>query len=141
MIFVTKSELKKKLINGSKLKELFDFSNETGIMFYKGSFETSDNIIYIPSIGININLALNDKEIDTIIDNSYTGNDFVKECKEQENVAKDLFSLVTWEKPNVLDILRGYFWGNEDMFKEIYGISIEFMFMPRKLCKKQERVC
>lgn len=122
---MTKSELKKKLINGSKLKELFDFSNETGIMFYKGSFETSDSIIYIPSIGININLALNDKEIDTIIDNSYTGNDFVKECKEQENV---------------LDILRGYFWGNEDMFKEIYGISIEFMFMPRKLCKKQERV-
>lgn len=92
---MTKSELKKKLINGSKLKELFDFSNETGIMFYKGSFETSDSIIYIPSIGININLALNDKEIDTIIDNSYTGNDFVKECKEQENVAKDLFSLVT----------------------------------------------
>lgn len=109
-------------------------------MFYKGSFETSDSIIYIPSIGININLALNDKEIDTIIDNSYTGNDFVKECKEQENVAKDLFSLVTQEKPNVLDILRGYFWDNEDMFKEIYGISIEFMFMPRKLCKKQERV-
>lgn len=137
---MTKSELKEKLINGSKLKELFDFSNETGIIFYKSSFEISDNIIYIPPMDINTGLVLNDKEINTIIDNSYTGNDLVKECKGQENVAKDLFSLITWEKPNVLDILRGYFWGNEDMFKEIYGISIEFMFMPRELCKKQEGV-
>ena len=79
---MTKKELKNKLIKGSHLEIIFDFSDGQECLIYKGKFEVSDEIIYIPDIDLNeidIESVLDDEEIENVIHNCYTGNDFVVE--------------------------------------------------------------
>ena len=47
---MTKRELKDKLLTGSVLEDLFEFSDGQDCLIYKGNFEVSDQIIYIPDI-------------------------------------------------------------------------------------------
>lgn len=77
---MTKKELRDKLYEGSHLENLFDFSDGQECIIYKGNFEVSDKIIYIPDIDLNqidTECALSNEDIENVIHNCYTGNDFV----------------------------------------------------------------
>ena len=50
---MTKNELKMKLEAGAFLVDLFDFTYGQECLIYKGNFETSDQIIYIPDVDLN----------------------------------------------------------------------------------------
>ena len=52
-ITVTKEQLKERLKNGEHLEDIFEFSDGQECLIYKGDFEVSDNIIYIPDIWLN----------------------------------------------------------------------------------------
>lgn len=121
---MTKQELKDKLLTGSVLEDLFEFSDGQDCLIYKGNFEVSDQIIYIPDIylnSINIESTLSSEEIDNIINHCYTGNDFVMECDGNEKLARELFELVDWQHPNIQDVLDTY---DEEEFEEEYGSSM-----------------
>lgn len=122
---MTKKELKNKLIKGLHLEIIFDFSDGQECLIYKGKFEVSDEIIYIPDIDLNeidIESVLDDEEIENVIRNCYTGNDFVAECNGHEDLAKELFGYVDWQHPNIQDVLDTYCEGE---FEEKYGFSME----------------
>lgn len=125
IINMTVKELKKKLIKGYRLKDLFDFSDGQDCIIYKSDFEITDDIIYIPDIDlneINIDTKLNKEEIKNVLNSCYTGNDFVEECNGYKDVAEELFEFVDWQHPNIMDMLETY---GENEFEEKYGFSIE----------------
>lgn len=122
---MTKKELRDKLNKGSHLEDLFDFSDGQECIIYKGNFEVSDKIIYIPDIDLNqidTECALSNEDIENVIHNCYTGNDFVKECSGHEDLARESFDFVDWQHPNLQDVLVAY---DEDEFQEKYGFSME----------------
>ena len=122
---MTKNELKMKLEAGAFLVDLFDFTYGQECLIYKGNFEISDQIIYIPDVDLNeidTESVLEDEEIENVIDCCYTGNDFVAECSGHEDLAMELFNFVDWQHPNIQDVLDGY---DDDEFEERYGFSME----------------
>lgn len=122
---MTKKELREKLISGLHLENIFDFSDGQDCLIYKGNFEVSDQIIYIPDIDlneINTGSVLDNEEIENVLNHCYTGNDFVTECNGHENLARKLFGFVDWQNPNIQDLLDGY---DDEEFEKEYGFSIE----------------
>ena len=122
---MTKNELKMKLEAGAFLVDLFDLTYGQECLIYKGNFETSDQIIYIPDVDLNeidTESVLDDEEIENVLDCCYTGNYFVAECSGHEDLAMELFNFVDWQNPNIQDLLDGY---DDEEFEEKYGFSME----------------
>lgn len=122
---MTKNELKMKLEAGAFLVDVFDLTYGQECVIYKGNFEISDQIIYIPDVDLNeidTESVLDDEEIANVFDCCYTGNDFVAECSGHEDLAKELFNFVDWQHPNIQDLLDGY---DDEEFEERYGFSME----------------
>lgn len=122
---MTKNELKMKLEAGTFLVDLFDFTDGQDCLIYKGDFEVSDQIIYIPDIDFNVintESVLEDEEIENVLAHCSTGNDFIRECSGHEDLARELFNFVDWQHPNIQDLLDGY---NDEEFKKEYGFSMD----------------
>ena len=124
---MNKAELRVKLEVGEKLENIFEFIDGQDCLIYKTKhFEMSDNIIYIPDVDLNEidteSVLEEEEEIENVLKHCYTGNDFVDECNDHREVAKELFDFVDWQNPNVQDLLDGY--DNEE-FEERYGFSME----------------
>lgn len=122
---MNKKELKARLKHGECLEEIFDFTNGQECLIYKGEFEISDNIIYIPDIylnELNMNTVTTDEELNDILKNCYTGNDFLKECNGNVQLAKALFGFVDWQHPNTQDLTDCY---DEEEFYDEYGIHFD----------------
>lgn len=116
---MTKQEMKDKLLTGSVLEDLFEFSDGQNCLIYKGNFEVSDQIIYIPDVDLNeidTESVLEDEEIENVLNHCYTGNDFVMECDGNEKLARELFEFVDWQHPNIQDVLDTY---DEEEFEEL----------------------
>lgn len=124
---MTKEALTERLKNGEHLEDIFHFIDGQDCMIYKAEFEVSDNIIYIPDIDLNelnIDSSVTEEEIEDIVHNCYTGNEFMEECRGIEKVAKALFSIVDWQHPNIQDVLDGYSEDDDECFKEEFGVSL-----------------
>lgn len=122
---MTKNELKMKLEAGAFLIDLFDFTYGQECIIYKGNFETSDHIIYIPDVDMNeidTESVLEDEEIENVLNNCYTGNDFMTECSGYEDLARELFDFVDWQHPNIQDLLDLY---SDEEFEREHGFSME----------------
>lgn len=122
---MTKEQLKSKLESGCMLCEIFDFVDGQECLIYKGDFEVSNQIIYIPDIYLNeidTESVLSGKEIENVLSNCYTGNDFIMECNGHENLARELFGFVDWQHLNIHDLLDGY---DDEEFEKEYGFFIE----------------
>jgi hypothetical protein len=118
-------EVKEQLLQGKKLQELFDFTDGQECLIYKGNFEKSDKIIYIPDIYLNdipIDRKLEPEEIDEILHHFISGFNFIDECNGNEKLAKALFDFCDWQHPNTQDIKDGY---DEEEFLEEFGISMD----------------
>lgn len=129
---MTKDRLKKELLNGKRLNELFDFTDGQECLIYKGNFTENtlaDEIVYIPDIYLNdidINKVYDDKtEIERIISECFDAADFIRICKYHTSIAFDLFNLVDWQHPDLQDLLDSYY-SDEDEFLKRYKIPISF---------------
>ena len=95
---MTRDELRKELKTGVKLEDIFEFTDGQDCLIYKGKFLPGiigDDICYIPDIFLNeipVNRPVSESEIDDIINECFTTNDFINECKGHENIAEDLFN-------------------------------------------------
>lgn len=129
---MTKLELRYILMGGKKLEDIFDFTNGQECLIYKGKFLPGimgDDICYIPDIFLNeilYNRTVSESEIEDIIDECYTTNDFIDECNGHEKLAEDLFNHVDWQHPDIQDFLEGY--DDAKQFFEEYGFSINEVF-------------
>lgn len=129
---MTKLELRYILMGGKKLEDIFDFTNGQECLIYKGKFLPGimgDDICYIPDIFLNeilYNRTVSESEIEDIIDECYTTNDFIDECNGHEKLAEDLFNHVDWQHPDIQDFLEGY--DDANQFFEEYGFSINEVF-------------
>lgn len=122
---INKRELAARLKQGECLEEIFDFTDGQECLIYKGEFEVSDNIIYIPDIYLNkLNLGVVEtgENLNDILKNCYTGNDFLKECNGYKNIAKALFDFVDWQHPNIQDLTDCY---DEEEFYNEFGIHFD----------------
>lgn len=102
---VKKAKLRDMLLAGKSLEELFDFTPGQECEIFKAKkFLAGDEVIYIPDIQLNDLLTLaesgNELEINEIVECCYTGNDFVKECSGDTELAERLFWYCDWQHPS-----------------------------------------
>lgn len=104
---MTRGKVYSALRSGKSLNEIFRFTEGQDCMIYKaGSFEISDNVIYIPDLDLNevvTDRSLTEEEINRIP--MYTGKDFLSECNGKEDAARLLFSFCDWQHPCITDIV------------------------------------
>lgn len=102
---ITKDELRLALEGGARLIDMFDFRPGQECEIFKSErFQTGDEIIYIPDLSLNdlpIDLVIDDPEaVEDILNNCYTGNDFLEECGGDRDLAEQLFYYVDWQHPS-----------------------------------------
>lgn len=128
-----KEKLKSCLEEGIPLIYLFGFSEDTfydnqkGPLVYKGTWDLSDHIIYIPAEDSNekpipIDRALQKEEISAVIEECFTGEDFLAKAKGNIKLAEELFNFVSFQSPK-LGFIFEYL--DENEFKKKFGEPIE----------------
>lgn len=98
---MTKTELRAKLLSGAKLEDLFPWRPGQDCDIFKDyPFTVDDEIIYIPDVYLNCLFSTPD--VDEILANCYTGQDFVDECDGDIVLAERLFEECDWQHPSSL---------------------------------------
>lgn len=102
---MTKAELRERLRKGEIMDDLFEFrEGQECWMFKVPEFKPGENILYIPDTDLNdIPIAEHptcEEEIEEIIDQCYTGNDFIEECDGNVEKAERLFWYCDWQHPS-----------------------------------------
>lgn len=102
---MTKAELRERLLKGAVMDDLFESrEGQECWMFKAPKFEQGDDILYIPETDLN-NIPVAERptcyeEIEEIIDQCYTGNDFIEECDGNVGKAERLFWYFDWQHPS-----------------------------------------
>lgn len=128
-----KENLKRCLEEGTPLLNLFVFSeaafydNQKGPLVYKGTWDLSDQVIYIPAEDSNknsipIDRALQKEEISAVIEECFTGEDFLAKAKGNIKLAEELFNFVSFQSPK-LEFIFEYL--DEDEFEKKFGEPLE----------------
>jgi len=104
---MNKRELKRALLNGKTLVELFNFSKGDACEIFvhptwKG--EATDEIVYIPCLEenncyIDIEKEIAVENIEDLISTIWTGNEFLEVCEGNGNVASMLLDMCDWANP------------------------------------------
>lgn len=102
---MTKTELREKLLGGAIMDDLFEFhEGQECWMFKAPEFKPGENILYIPDADLNdipiVEHPTCEEEIEEIIDQCYTGNDFIEECGGDVEKARHLFWYCDWQHPS-----------------------------------------
>ena len=102
---MTKDELRTRLQKGHILDDLFEFQEGQECWIYKAEkFIPGAEILYIPDTDLNgIPVAEHPhsyEEIEEILEQCYTGDDFLEECGGDAEMAKCLFQYVDWQHPS-----------------------------------------
>ena len=125
-----KNELKQHLLNGEILSDILEFMEGQDCVIYKAASNFDDirydgTIAYIPDVYLNdveIDEPVDRSEIQHILNNCYTKQDFLDICNGNEHMARDLYYFVDWQHPNVDDLLEGI---DEDEFFDYYGETFD----------------
>ena len=100
---MNKTELKIELLKGATMDSLFTFTKgDECLIFHADRFSMTDDIIYIPDTGLNkipLKKPIRVYDIDEVVSNCYTGNDFLEEAGGDETLAERLFWLCNWQHP------------------------------------------
>ena len=106
---MTKEELQKRIVDENQmLGVILPLSDGQDCLIYKAdAFSVSDEIIYIPDVWLNDLDILNSDDDDDgisyaqrVIENCYTGRDFVDECGGDVELAERLFHYCDWQHPS-----------------------------------------
>ena len=102
---LTMDEVRKNLQEGLPLEAFFDICSGQDCDIYKADeFIPGDKVIYIPDLELN-DIAvsrgnLDDEEIEHILSDCYTGDDFLHLVDGDMDKAKILFDYVDWQHPS-----------------------------------------
>lgn len=102
---MTRAELREKLLGGAIMDDLFAFRSGQECDIYKAAkFAPGNEIIYIPDLVLNMipvtKPATDPDDVEEIIANCYTGDDFIEECGGDIEKAKHLFWYCDWQHPS-----------------------------------------
>ena len=102
---LTKQELRVQLQQGYALNDLLAFSPGQDCEIFKADkFYPGDVVIYIPDVSLNhipLDRPITDpEELDEVLSNCYTGQDFLDECHGDAEKAKHLFFYCDWQHPS-----------------------------------------
>ena len=103
---MTKEELASRLRKGEKLKDIIPLVPGQECEMYKAVFFTiGDEILYIPDVSLNgistnEDLSGDEEEIRNVVENCYTGDDFINVCQGNIKLAKELFDYCDWQHPS-----------------------------------------
>lgn len=105
---MTKKELKRQIVeNEQMLEAILPLSDGQDCLIYKAmTFSVNDEIIYIPDVWENSLDILHSSDDDDgisyaqrVVDNCYTGKDFVGICGGNVELAERLFHYCDWQHP------------------------------------------
>ena len=106
---MTKEELQRQIVEEQRMLEtILPLSDGQDCLIYKAKeFSVSNEIIYIPDVWENNLDTLNGSDDDDgisyaqrVVENSYTGRDFVDVCGGDVDLAKRLFHYCDWQHPS-----------------------------------------
>ena len=102
---LTKQELRSKLQQGHTLNELLAFGPGQDCEIFKADkFHAGDVVIYVPDVALN-HIPLDrpitgPEELDEVLSQCYTGQDFIDECSGDTKRAGRLFCYCDWQHPS-----------------------------------------
>lgn len=136
---MTKKRLRRLLLRGKCLTDLFEFTDGQECIIYKGDFDKAKDkdIIYIPDLYIDSSLydkKLNREQIDELLYRVCAKRDFLRESEGHYNIAYELFDFVDWQYPNIQDLLDCYS-GEDDLFFERFGVNVDELSGGKMRCK------
>ena len=101
---MTKTEIAEKLRSGKALADILEFrSGDECEIFKEDRFLPGDTVLYIPDLRLNglvTDRTVSEEEIQNIIDNCYSGADFIAEANGDSELAKRLFLSCSWQHPS-----------------------------------------
>lgn len=102
---MTKAELKAALENGQCMVDLLEFcSGQECEIFKSDRFVAGDEILYIPDLQLNeihMERPITDpEELEDVLSQCYTGDDFLEECGGDMELAIKLFLYCDWQHPS-----------------------------------------
>lgn len=128
---LSKEELQERYAEGSMVGQIVARGNTDDSIVFKDAFEgplcyriiqqggwdLSDQVIYIPAEDSNgnsipIDRALQENEIPAVIEECFTGEDFLSKASGNIRLAEELFNFVSFQSPK-LDFIFEYLDENE----------------------------
>lgn len=102
---ITKVMLQSQLQQGHTLNELLAFGPGQNCEIFKADkFYPGDVVIYVPDVCLNhipLDSPITDqKELDEVLSQCYTGQDFIDECHGDTEKAECLFCYCDWQHPS-----------------------------------------
>lgn len=105
MSTITKTMLRSQLQQGHTLNDLLAFRPGQDCEVFKADkFHAGDAVIYVPDVHLN-HIPLDrpitgPEELDEVLSQCYTGQDFINECEGDAEKAKCLFCYCDWQHPS-----------------------------------------
>ena len=102
---LTKQELRLQLQQSHTLNDLLTFGPGQDCEIFKADkFNPGDVVIYVPDVALNhipLDRHITDpEELDEVLSQCYTGQDFIDECSGDVEKAKSLFYYCDWQHPS-----------------------------------------
>ena len=102
---LTKQELRLQLQQGHTLNDLLAFGPGQDCEIFKvGKFHPGDVVVYVPDVYLN-HIPLDrpitaPEDLEEVLDQCYTGQDFIDECHGDTEKAERLFRYCDWQHPS-----------------------------------------
>ena len=107
MNLLTKAELRARLEQGKALCDILQLTDGQECEIFKADvFRIDNKVIYIPDVVLNglvrfvHDIRSSDEYADDVIQNVFTGQDFVDECNGDVRLAEQLFWYCDWQHPS-----------------------------------------
>lgn len=102
---ITKNDLKLALENGATLESLLEFQAGQECEIYKAEkFLPGNTVLYISDLTFNdipTDRPITDsEELEDVLGQCYTGDDFISECCDNIELAERLFWFCDWQHPS-----------------------------------------
>lgn len=116
---ITKAILRSTLQQGHTLNDLLAFGPGQDCEIFKADkFHPGDVVIYVPDVALNnipLDRPIGPEELDEVLSQCYTGQDFIDECGGDAEKAERLFCYCDWQHPSsAIDELADDEEGKED---------------------------
>ena len=122
---MTISEVKKRLLSGETLDEIFPLVPGQDCDIYKAdAFSATDDIIYIPDFSLNwlYDSPETEEDAEVMLDFCYSGNDFIDEAGGDLDLAERLFWYCDWQHPSsAIDEVRDEICEGETYIFDTHG--------------------
>ena len=103
---MTKEKIRTRLLAGETLDDILVLRpGQECFIFKEHSFRPGADVIYVPDIDLNeipayVDISDDVELIDEVLDDCYTGDDFIEQCGGDATLAEALFYYVDWQHPS-----------------------------------------